>query len=193
MLLFRADGTGLYLSLSVATGRPFGTPNRSQIKQISNRALRFRPWFSSLQGVGLGPDPSLDLRIERGVGVGYRYGSVVHKFYSRNSLPTEPDLEHDILALTAAYSEFCSRGDARDLYQELAVTENELTEQAEQKTRHTGKRQGFAVDSEVRSAHGGQRRWFRARVGLEVTRAAAKNRMEVYTTTGPLACVWLPS
>ena len=153
VLLFRADGSGFYLSLSVATGRPFGTPNKSEIELISNRAQRFRPWFSSLGVLGLGAEPSLDLRIERGVGVGYRYGSVVHKFYDRALLPTESDLGHDVVALTKEYSEFCSRRDARDLYSELTVTEAELTGEKNQRySRSGGTGQGFAGDSKIRRA-----------------------------------------
>lgn len=147
-LLFRADGSGFYLSLSVATGRPYGTPNKSELELISHRAHRFRPWFSSLGDLGLRADPFLDLRVERGVGVGYRYGSIVHKFYARTLLPTESALENDIVELTKEYYGFYSRSDAREFYDELFVTEAELTNDA----KGSGRGQGFARDSKIKIA-----------------------------------------
>ena len=152
VLLFRADGSGFYLSLSVATGRPYGTPSRRQLVEVADRAQRFKPWFSTLQNRGIEAEPEMDLRIEKGVGVGYRYGSVVHKYYDRNALPTDPNLTEDILSLTRAYQDFCQLDDARDLYHELSGTAEVPGVQISRpnsNSRSNG--QGFSTDSKYRS------------------------------------------
>lgn len=85
--------------------------------------------------------------------MGYTHGSVVHKLYPRNLLPSESSLENDVLNLSKHYVEFCSRDDAWDLYSEMATTEAEFSSQIDQLNSGTSNiGQGFSKDSKIRRA-----------------------------------------
>jgi hypothetical protein len=84
---------------------------------------------------------------------GYTHGSVVHKLYPRNLLPSESSLENDVLNLSKHYVEFCSRDDAWDLYSEMATTEAEFSSQIDQLNSGTSNiGQEFSKDSKIRRA-----------------------------------------
>ena len=71
--------------------------------------MRFREIFSSTEVDGLNASPPMDLRIDKGISVGYERGSIVHKFYDSTNLPSEIGISNDILVLSREYLEFCSR------------------------------------------------------------------------------------
>ena len=109
VMLFRADMSGFYLSLSIATDVPYGSPTKSRIAALKGQVASVSSEFDNLRLNGFSHDPTLDLRVRKGPGVGYMHGSVIHKFYDAQALSLST-LSDDLTALLMAYDASISSG-----------------------------------------------------------------------------------
>ena len=149
--LFKADGTGLYLSIDLATGRHYGKPSKIQLKSLTEKARILGRIFRRLQIYGFSNIPPIDLATKKGIGVGFAAGSAIHKFYSTSELPDSRTLLEDLLLVLREYHRICSDNDPAELLQATVASEvetisNEIASIA--KPRLLG--QGRMRDSKVR-------------------------------------------
>jgi len=92
--LFRADGSGVYLSLNQGTTKP--TANVG-VKEISN-IIR-----SKIDDLNAWDNSPLDLRAKTSLGRSYEEPNIAAKFYPTSSLPSNKELVFDLHELLTAY------------------------------------------------------------------------------------------
>ncbi len=167
VFLFKADMTGFYLSLSAATGVPYGAPTQKRSAALAAESSRLGIHFQALSSRGFGHLPTLSLAVNQGPGVGYEAGSVVHKYYANDALPEEPELYEDLDALMQAY--------------ELAITNGVIGKDAADSENKTlcwifqGNVDQFGVDEYLRTRD-------------EIRWSVRQNRADVHT--GDRVLIW---
>ena len=151
VFLFRSDGSGLYLSLDLGIGRRYGTPSRVELASLKEKAEYLSPYFENLQAEGLSRSLPMDLRTDRGVGLGFAAGSIVHKLYKRIDLPSSEDILRDLASVIKIYQTMCNSGLATILLNTVAggdpATVREVVSSI---ARPPGNGQGFSNDSKIR-------------------------------------------
>jgi len=99
--LFRADGSGVYLSLNQGTSGPI---NRLGIKEAKKREIHIsRVIHSEIEGLNNWSDSSLDLRANTSLGKSYEKSNIAAKFYPIEELPSSKLLIEDLLHLLTVY------------------------------------------------------------------------------------------
>jgi 5-methylcytosine-specific restriction protein B len=110
VFLFKADMSGFYLSLCMATGIGHGKLGKKKTIELATQSKHLAIHFQGLSGRAFSNLPRLSLAVTDGLGVAYEAGSIVHKFFPANSLPDESILVADIRALVQAYEDAISTG-----------------------------------------------------------------------------------
>lgn len=105
--LFRADASGVYLSLNQGITLPrnqFGAHAAQEIAE--KRKNLIRSLFPELEGWEHGP---LDLRADTSLGRSYQQPNIASKFYSLNDIPSEERLRKDLQLLLKVYGQISQR------------------------------------------------------------------------------------
>ena len=103
VLLFKADMTGFYLSLSKASESLHGTLSARLRQELKTNAERIRQSLTSSVPREFFDGPPINLEVLEGPGVGFEAGAIFHKFYPSDELPSDVDLTKDIKALLKVY------------------------------------------------------------------------------------------
>jgi len=99
--LFRADGSGVYLSLNQGTSGPI---NRLGIKEAKKRESHISSFIhSEIEGLNNWSDRPLDLRANTSLGKSYEESNIAAKFYPIEALPSSKLLIEDLLHLLNVY------------------------------------------------------------------------------------------
>jgi len=103
--LFRADMSGLYLTLSQGAGRELLVSGERGFRELERRAelLRVRA-MQGLERAGFASD-RIDLHSSARLVRGYEASTVAHKFYERGSVPRDDALLADFEALVRIYAQ----------------------------------------------------------------------------------------
>lgn len=151
VFLFRADGSGVYLTLDLGTGRVKGRPTNREMDSLQTRAAKLAKYFAALQPSGFSSDPRVDLRRDQGVSTGFAAASIIHKFYPRGAVPSPATLIADVQAVIKDYEKFCSTPELMEVFSLIQKGEvDPLLANASDIARPRGKRQGFQGDSKLR-------------------------------------------
>jgi len=93
--LFRADMSGVYLTLSQGTTRVSGDHGRDAPRVLRDRAVRLRARAGELASAGFDLSPSLELGHDSTIVRSYEAATVASKVYARNSVPADAELLKD--------------------------------------------------------------------------------------------------
>ena len=98
--LFRADGSGVYLSLGFGTtdleSEYGGTGARAQAEQIKNKLKNYIPELESWHD-------TIDLRSTTNLGRSYEWATAGAKFYDISSIPSDEQLINDLIDILTIY------------------------------------------------------------------------------------------
>lgn len=101
--LFRADGTGVYLSINQGTTIPQKKYGKAQADaRASNLVNQIR---SGVAGLAEWGDQQIDLRSNTALGKSYENPNIAARFYPLDALPSEAELKVDLLAAMRFYEE----------------------------------------------------------------------------------------
>lgn len=101
--LFRADMTGVYITLNQGTEKlkaKFGTDSRTEIQA---RAERFRQKVTSLMSLGFSLNDRIETRSDLASVRAYEDSTIAHKFYGRGAVPVSEVLLADLGHALDAY------------------------------------------------------------------------------------------
>jgi hypothetical protein len=107
VFLFRADGTGFYLTIGqgvTVLKREMGAVGAYE--ELQARAKRIREWCDPLLDRGFQLDGEIDLRSEAGLGRDYEASIAGHKFYEAGQVPDDASLIADLTAVIDSYSAY---------------------------------------------------------------------------------------
>jgi hypothetical protein len=111
VLLFRQDGSGLYLTLNQGVTVPLNklgqAAGRDRLRQHA-REIRTRPDIQVLEGQGFRSDDEIDLRADPGLGKDYEASTIVYKLYEKDAVPDDTAITADVQALLTAYDAYLS-------------------------------------------------------------------------------------
>lgn len=100
--LFRADGTGIYLSLGFGSSHLVRAHGRTQAgKEAEKVRQRLRNTFPKLRDW----NEEIDTRSTTGLGKSYEWATAGAKFYPSESIPEENELQSDLSELLEIYKE----------------------------------------------------------------------------------------
>jgi hypothetical protein len=101
--LFRADGSGVYLSVIQGTTAPQKLYGKAKAENLANLLLtKIRSEMPLLVKWGI---PKVDLRASTPLGKSYEKSTIAARFYPLDSLPSEDDLRADLLTVMKFYEE----------------------------------------------------------------------------------------
>lgn len=101
--LFRADGTGVYLSLNQGTTAPQKMHGKTHADTQANSLVnRIR---SMVPGLAEWGSQQIELRASTVLGKSYEKPNIAARFYPVDSLPSEEELKADLLAAMKLYEE----------------------------------------------------------------------------------------
>ncbi|MEI6269826.1 MAG: DUF3578 domain-containing protein [Methylococcaceae bacterium] len=101
--LFRADGSGVYLSVIQGTTAPQKLYGKAKAENLANLLLtKIRSEMPLLVEWGM---PQVDLRASTPLGKSYEKSTIAARFYPLDSLPSEDDLRADLLTVMKFYEE----------------------------------------------------------------------------------------
>lgn len=101
--LFRADGSGVYLSVIQGTTAPQKLYGKAKAENLANLLLtKIRSEMPLLVKWGM---PKVDLRASTPLGKSYEKSTIAARFYPLDSLPSEDDLRADLLTVMKFYEE----------------------------------------------------------------------------------------
>jgi MrcB-like, N-terminal domain/Domain of unknown function (DUF3883) len=157
VLLFAADGSGVYLSLNQGTSEWRGNKwrpvtDRTVLEtQASQARLVLEQWDSSVLKLGV---QNLDLRVDQmDVGVeskqrvhNYEYANVAAYYYSVDQLPSDEDFANDLADLLTLLFELYGK----PLMEVALSTEKNALREAQ--TQFIGSRQGRRIDAAANRA-----------------------------------------
>jgi hypothetical protein len=107
VFLFRADMSGLYVTLNQGVTEPleqFG--NTAGLQRLHERAVALRKLCTPLADHGFRLDDKIDLRAPAGLGSQYESATVAHKLYLVDELPDADELTEDLEALLDVYEAY---------------------------------------------------------------------------------------
>lgn len=101
--LFRADMTGVYLTLNQATSPVMGGYTQHGALELKRRAGLLRKRSGSLLEHGFTVDEGIDLRGKVATARGYEASTAAFKLYERGSVPSDEQLFADLSAALRVY------------------------------------------------------------------------------------------
>lgn len=101
--LFRADMSGVYLTLNQGTSWVMAGYGGSGSAQLRERAAQLRARAGSLKAAGFDVSEGIDLKSDVPLIRGYQDSTVAYKFYARNQIPDDAALLKDLGAVLAVY------------------------------------------------------------------------------------------
>lgn len=120
--LAKEDCTGVYLSLNQGVTTAREQYGASAPKALETRAQDFLARLGPLtSGLLTGP---IDLGARKGLGADYQHGSICARYYSREALPAEEELQSDIQRLLSLYRHLVNNEST--LYVRAEAEEDEL-------------------------------------------------------------------
>ena len=100
--LFRADMSGVYLTLNQGTGS-WGSYSPEVMMRLRDRAAKFRAECGALTAHGFCVDAAIDLRSDAVRVRGYQESTIAHKFYERGAVPADAVLISDLTQILETY------------------------------------------------------------------------------------------
>lgn len=101
--LFRADGTGVYLSLNQGTTAPQKLLGKAKAdSKASSLVIKLRSEVPELANWGV---QQIELAASTALGKSYEMPNIAARFYAVNSLPSEDELRADLLAAMKFYED----------------------------------------------------------------------------------------
>ncbi|OQK16513.1 hypothetical protein AU255_00985 [Methyloprofundus sedimenti] len=101
--LFKADGSGIYLSLILGTTNPAKSLGKKEAnKQADNISQYIRESIDGLKNWG---DSSIDLAATTALGKSYETSNIVAKYYPSELMPDEEILKKDLMDLLVFYEQ----------------------------------------------------------------------------------------
>lgn len=101
--LFCEDMSGVYLSLAIGVTELNNIHGRGSARELRTKlAAELSKEFAALKEIGF-TENTLDLNASTNLGKDYEGGSILSKFYDLSNLPSEEELENDLLVLTSLY------------------------------------------------------------------------------------------
>jgi len=114
VFLFRANMSGLYLTLNQGVGRTHArSPTRKDMHDLEKSAMELQQYFLSLGGHGFSLERNIDLSDIGATGKAYEKATIVHKFYDRENLPSNEEIEKDLGFIIDAYERFIGSARAK--------------------------------------------------------------------------------
>ena len=101
--LFRADMSGVYLTLNQATSWIMSTYTDDGASELTSRASQLRNRAGALADIGFTVDEGIDLRSTAGIVRGYQASTVAFKLYARDMLPSDETLFSDLEGALQVY------------------------------------------------------------------------------------------
>jgi hypothetical protein len=101
--LFRADMTGVYLTLNQATSPVMGGYTQQGAVELKRRATLLRERSGALSNHGFTVDEGIELRGRAATARGYEAATVAFKLYERDSIPGDAELLADLWAVLRVY------------------------------------------------------------------------------------------
>ena len=90
IILFRADMSGLYVTLNQGITKPMGRFGRADARAaLRGRAFAIRARFPDLQDCGFDVGTPLDLKAQRNFTAGLDDSTIAHRFFTRDDLEKE--------------------------------------------------------------------------------------------------------
>jgi len=101
--LFRADMSGVYLTLNQATSWIMSTYTDDGASELMSRARELRKRARPLAEIGFTVDEGIDLRSKAGIVRGYQASTVAFKLYERDMIPSDEALFSDLEGALQVY------------------------------------------------------------------------------------------
>ncbi len=101
--LFKADGTGVYLSLNQGTTNPANLLGKNEAEKQALETSQFI--LESIDGLKDWGDTSIDLAASTPLGKSYERSNIIAKYYAATSIPDDQQLQKDLLSLLEFYSQ----------------------------------------------------------------------------------------
>lgn len=106
VLLFREDGSGVYLTLAQGVTEPQRRLGASGWRgELRANAQRIRSSLGALRNAGFSLADDIDLHTGPGLGSDYEVSTIAHKLYERGSVPDDEQLTRDLGVLIDSYEE----------------------------------------------------------------------------------------
>lgn len=107
VFLFRADGSGVYLSLNQGTTAPQKELGSARARQrAQDIAKNIRAMFPEIEGWGAA---QIDLRASTNLGKSYEPSNISARFYAVNQIPSDEQIQRDIEDITRYYVQVLER------------------------------------------------------------------------------------
>jgi len=118
MLLFKADMSGVYLTVNQGAGMMYSAPIYvlNYLDDVDAGSIELKKEFLQLLDSGFSFDGNIDLADSGIIAEAHERATVVYKFYDRNQLLLEDEIESDIDKVLDAYEHFMGNlpfGDAK--------------------------------------------------------------------------------
>jgi 5-methylcytosine-specific restriction protein A len=101
--LFRADMSGVYLTLNQATSWIMRRYTADGAGELMSRASELRKRALPLTEIGFTVDEGIDLRSRADTARGYQASTVAFKLYERNMIPSDDTLFSDLEGALQVY------------------------------------------------------------------------------------------
>lgn len=101
--LFRADMSGVYLTLNQGTSWVMAGYGGRGSAQLRDRAAQLRTRSGSLKAAGFDVSEGIDLKSDVPLIRGYQDSTVAYKFYARNQVPDDEVLLKDLVSVLGVY------------------------------------------------------------------------------------------
>lgn len=109
VLLFRADGSGVYLSLNQGTTAPQKELGSVRARRrAADIAKKVRTALPEVESWG---DPQIDLKASTNLGKSYEPSNISARFYKVNEIPPDEEIQKDIEDITRYYVQVLERKD----------------------------------------------------------------------------------
>ncbi|MRI32705.1 DUF3578 domain-containing protein [Endozoicomonas sp. OPT23] len=119
--LFKADGSGVYLSFNQGTTKPQEKLGAVKARARADRISR--DIQTLLPDLAVWGEPTIGLNSTTSLGRSYEYGNIIARYYPANDLPSDQQLEQDLLELMAFYKDVEPAWKELSIYEELPVYE----------------------------------------------------------------------
>jgi 5-methylcytosine-specific restriction endonuclease McrA len=108
MLLFKADMSGVYLTVNQGGGMMYSAPISvlDFLEDMEVGSIELSKEFLQLFNAGFSFDRNIDLADSGIIARTHEKATVVYKYYDRNYLPSEGEIESDISTVLYAYENF---------------------------------------------------------------------------------------
>ena len=105
--LFRADMSGVYLTLNQGVTKLKKSMKRSQAREeLRRRAESIRPLVADLTESGFKLDNQIDLSARNTIGADYEYSTIAYKLYEATKVPDDSTLAADLDRVLDAYDKY---------------------------------------------------------------------------------------